>query len=185
MSPQEAVGGALGIGEGGSGWINPDPKIGGDLGFFVGASIAIGVAAEPQGGRVAHENAVPCEGECARHVEAVEENGAAVHAPVAVGVGEHSDLTVGLVLALAVEVGHVGAHFSHPEPAVGCELGEHGVAHQGFGGHEFDPVPGHHLERGEFLFRGKGRGGRDPFGWDDRFLVLAFFVADLGKHGRG
>ena len=66
MTPEEAVRGALGVGELRTGRIDAHAEVRGDLGLFVGLAVAVGVAAEPEVRRGADEGAVAVEHQGAR-----------------------------------------------------------------------------------------------------------------------
>ena len=101
-------------------------------------AVAISVLAEPEHWRFGDERAAAGERQRARHHQTVEKHRPLVHPAVAVGVFEHGDASHFFKLAVAFEVGHVAAHFEHPQPALGIECDLNWIMNQRLGGDQFD-----------------------------------------------
>ncbi len=115
--------------------------------------------------------------------DVVQEDSPLVHASVAVGVGKDDDGAFRLIFGGAVEVLHVAGHLDDPQAAVGTELQDGRMTHEGLGGDELDAVAGRDGEGLERLLRGQRRRRRDEVRGDDRRLHhagLVRLVADLG-----
>ena len=149
-------------------------------GFFVSFEIAIGVFTKPKHRRLRHEHAAFHQRNGTRHLQAGEKIRALVHAPVAVGILQHAHAARAGVLALAVHVGHEGAHLHHPHPPIGIEGHGHGVVDQRIGGGNFNAKPRREFKtlerlRGRECGRGRNLHRTPHFG-----LSLPFAVSPLG-----
>ena len=132
-----------------------------DLRALVAAQVAMRGLAKPKLRRLLQKHAAFHKSERARHHEIVEEDGALIHAPVAVGVFQHHDAADRIALAAACEIAHVALIFDDPDPAIGIELEEDGVVDERLGGDEFDAVAGRKLEGLCLLLRCAYGSGRD------------------------
>ena len=86
--------------------------------LHVGHAVALRVLHKPQRRWLRDEHAAIHAEQPARQDEAVGEDGALVHLPIAVGVLQHDDATERLVLALAFHIVHVAAHFADEKSAL-------------------------------------------------------------------
>ena len=109
-----------------------------DGGSPVAVAVAVGVLAEPEHWRFGHERAAAGQRHRARHHQTVEKHRALVHPAVAVRVFEHDDASHFFELAGAFEVGHVAAHFEHPQPALRVKRDLNWIMNQRLGGNQFD-----------------------------------------------
>ena len=112
----------------------------------VAFSVAVGVLAEPEHWRFGHESAAADQRQRAGHHQTVEEHRPLVHPAVTVGVFEHDDASHFFKLAVAFDVGHVAAHFEHPQPALGIERDLNWIMNQRLGGNQFDVESGLNFE---------------------------------------
>ena len=122
MTPEQRVRGAFRVGELRAGRIDAHAEICRDLGFLIGLTVAVGIAAEPEVWRGADQGAIAVEHQRAGQNDVIEEDRSLIHAPVAVGIAEHDHRTLGLCFGRTVEVFHVARHLHDPEAAVGSEL---------------------------------------------------------------
>ena len=104
--------------------------------FHVGLSVAVRVLHEKERRRLGDECAAVDDHEPAREKELVGEDGFFVRFSVAVGVFEDGDHAVWLILAEAVYVVHVAAHFQHVSAALVVETDRHRALDHRLGGKE-------------------------------------------------
>ena len=128
---------------------------------LVGASVAVGVAAEVEVRRQDHERATLRRRDAARQLEPVEEDGALIHHPVPVRVGEHRDLADRVELVRRVDVRHVSRPLHDPHAAHIIEDDLDGVVDERLTRRELDLKARRQLEGRERLFRAQHGRGRD------------------------
>ena len=183
VPPEHRVRGAFGIGELRTGRIDAHAEVRRDLDLLVGLAVAVRVAAEPEMGRSADQDAVTMQRERAGHHDFIEEDRGRLEDPVAVLVLEHHHAAMRLVFRRSIEVGHVALHLHDPKPAVRSELGGHRIADLRVAGGQRDLVTLRDLE-GLQLFLGRKRGRRrDQAVRHQLHLGLAGLVADLRASG--
>ena len=149
----------------------------------LGLAVAVEVAAEEEVRRFGDQCAAFDRHHAARHDHIIGERGSAVHAAVAVGVGEQGDAADRLLLRRAVDVAHVPAHFDHEHPALVVEADRHGCLDHRFARDEFDAEAGRQAEGLQGLLgREGGRGGEVEL---ERDVLRAGIPLVQGEGGRG
>ncbi|NBV47644.1 MAG: hypothetical protein EBR95_01000 [Verrucomicrobia bacterium] len=135
------------------------------------------------GGRFGDQRAALDRHHAAGHHEIIGERRDAVHAPVAVDVGQQRHPSDRFFLRRAVDVAHVAAHLDHEHPPLVVEADRDGGLDHRFGGDQFDAEAGRKTERLQGLLGREGRrGGQVEFEGD----VLRAGVALVeGEGGRG
>ena len=156
--------------------------VGGHGHAALGLAIAVEVAAEEEVRRFGDQCAAFDRHHAARHDHVVGESRDAIHAPVAVDIGEQGYPPHGFFLRGAVHVAHVAAHLDHEHPALVVEADRDGRLDHRFGGDEFDAEAGRQAEGLQgFLGREGGRGGQVEFEGD----VLRPRIALVEGEGAG
>ena len=183
VAPEQRIRSAFGIGELRAGWVDAHAEVRRDLDFFVGLTVTVRIAAEPEMRWGADQRAIAMKDERARQNDIIQEDRALIHAAIAVGIFEHHHAALRLVFRRPVKVFHVARHLDDPEAAIGCELQHRRVADQRGFGDELDAVARGDLETAERFF-GRERGRRrDQVRRHDRHLGFAGLIADLRAGG--
>ena len=136
-------------------------EVGVDHRAFVGAPVAVRVAAVEQVRGRDYQQAVAGDGQGPGQDQPFQELRALVHAPVPIRVYEHGHRTQWLLLAGAIHVGHVGTHFRHPQLPVTVEGDGHRIVNQGLSCHQLDAQARGYLKGGRLCSGAEGRGGGD------------------------
>ena len=121
----------------------------------VGDTRALRVLHKPHHGRLRDEHAAIHAQDRARQDEAVGKDGALVHLPVAVRILEHDDAAERLVLALALDVLHVAAHFADKEASLFIPTLRNWRLDHRLSGDELDVETLRDFERLQLLLRGE------------------------------
>lgn len=131
--------------------------------FPVGFQVAVSILHEPEIGRLADENAVGQDLDGAGEDELVHEDGAFVHATVAIGVFEYDNAADRLKGVAHFHIHREGGHLDDLEAAVRIPIHYYGVLNQRFAGDDFEFVAGRQEESLKRLIDGEGGGGLGEF----------------------
>ena len=128
-----------------------------DLDGVVGLVVVVAVGDEEKIGRRAEPESVEADGDGGGERDFVEEDGALIHLPVAVGVFEDDDAAVAGA-GKAGAAGFVVAVLGDPETAAVVPAERNGLSDHGLGGGEFDLEAGGGRHLGDGLFAGEENG---------------------------
>ena len=150
---------------------------------FAGGLVAV-AGDEVEVGLIGVEDAVIEEVDGAGEEDFVEEDGALVDGAIVVGVFEDDDAALGDFFTLAVDVGHVAAHFADPHTTVAVELEGDWFFDEGFCDDGLDREAGGDLKGFEGVVDLEDGCGRDfVLGDEGIHFLVAFAVAFLGEEG--
>src|SRR5205823_581130 len=90
--------------------------------LLIGFAVTIGVFKKPEVRRFGDEQSAADHGNRARHEQAIDENGALIHASVAVGILKQTDAPVVRIAAFAIRAAHKIAHFQDVKTPIGIKL---------------------------------------------------------------
>ena len=147
----------------------------------LGLAVAIEVAAEEEIRRFGDQRAAFDRHHATRHDQVIGESGGAIHAPVAIDVGQQRHPPDRFFLRRAVDVAHVAAHLDDEHPALVVEADRHGRLDHRFGGDELDAEAGRQAEGLQGLLgREGGRGGQIEFEGDVLRARVALVEGESG-----
>ncbi len=149
----------------------------------LGFAVAVEVAAEEEVRRFGDQCAAFDRHHPTRHDHIVGERGSAIHATIAVRVGEQRHPADRFFLRGAVDVAHVTAHLDHEHAALVVEADRDRRLDHRFGGDEFDAEAGRQAEGLQGFLRREGRRGREV-----KFegnVLRAGIALVQGESGRG
>ena len=135
--------------------------VGGHDRAVLGLAVAVEIAAEEEIRRFGDQRAAFDRHHPTRHDHIIGERRSAIHAPVAVDVGEQRYPSDRLFLRRALDVAHVAAHLDDEHPALVIEADRDGRLDHRFGGDEFDAEAGRQAEGLQGVLRREGRGRRE------------------------